>query len=113
MRNLMRRFAADRSGAVAILVAGGIIAFVGFIGLATDAARGYMVKEKLSEALDAAALAGGRVMNSPNRDADIISSSTPTFHPTTSAPPMATPRSRPLPMDGRSRSPPLRTCRPR
>jgi len=71
MRNLARRFATDRSGAVAILVAGGIVAFVAFLGLATDAARGYMVKEKLSEALDAAALAGGRVMNSAHRDDDI------------------------------------------
>jgi Flp pilus assembly protein TadG len=71
MHSLARRFAADRSGAVSIMVAGGIIAFVGFLGLATDAARGYMVKEKLSEALDAAALAGGRVINSPNRDDDI------------------------------------------
>ena len=71
MRKFWNRFAADRRGAVAIMVAGGIVVFVGFVGLATDAARGYIVKAKLSEALDAAALAGGRVINSPNRDADI------------------------------------------
>lgn len=53
------------------LVAGGIISLVASLGLATDAARGYMVKARLSQALDAAALAGGRAMFSPNRDADI------------------------------------------
>ena len=63
--------AGDARGAVALLVGAGIVAFVGFVGLATDAARGYMVKSKLSEALDAAGLAGGKAINSPTRDADI------------------------------------------
>jgi Flp pilus assembly protein TadG len=71
MRKFWNRFAADRRGAVAIMVAGGIVAFVAFVGLATDAARGYMVKAKLSEALDAAGLAGGHAMNAPTRDEDI------------------------------------------
>lgn len=38
---------------------------------ATDAARGYMVKARLGQALDSAALAGGREIFSPTRDADI------------------------------------------
>ncbi|MDH3234898.1 MAG: pilus assembly protein TadG-related protein, partial [Alphaproteobacteria bacterium] len=33
---------------------------VGFIGLGTDAARGYLVKARLSQALDAAGLAGAQ-----------------------------------------------------
>ncbi|NQU72634.1 MAG: Tad domain-containing protein, partial [Rhodospirillales bacterium] len=53
------------------LVAGGIIMLMASIGLATDAARGYMAKARLSQALDSAALAGGRAMFSPTRDADI------------------------------------------
>lgn len=63
--------AGDRSGAVAVFLAAGIVAIVGFAGLATDAARGYMVKARLSQALDAAALAGGKVMFQPGRDDDI------------------------------------------
>ncbi len=64
-------FAADRRGAVAAFLAAAIIPLVGALGLATDTARGYMVKAKLGEALDAAALAGGRNIFSANRDADI------------------------------------------
>jgi Flp pilus assembly protein TadG len=71
MASLLQRFARDRRGAVAIFVAAGIIAFVGFVGLATDAARGYMVKARLSQALDAAGLAGGKVMNTTNLQADL------------------------------------------
>lgn len=53
-------------------VALAIIPLIGFIGLATDAARGYIVKSRLSYALDAAGLAGGRVVFSPTRDDDIL-----------------------------------------
>jgi hypothetical protein len=48
-----------------------IVPLIGALGLATDAARGYMVRSQLSSALDAAALAGGKIMFSVNRDADI------------------------------------------
>lgn len=68
LRGLVR----DRSGSIAPLVAGGMVVLVASVGLATDAARGYMVKARLSQALDAAALAGGRVMFSPDRDSDIV-----------------------------------------
>jgi Mg-chelatase subunit ChlD len=74
MKFLLQRFAAfkhDTRGAVTAFVAGGIIAMIGAVGLATDAARGYMVKARLGQALDAAALAGGREIFSPTRDADI------------------------------------------
>ncbi len=71
LRASVARFARDRRGSVAVLVGVGIISFVGFVGLATDAARGYLVKAKLSEALDAAGLAGGKAFNAPTRDADI------------------------------------------
>lgn len=71
---LLKRFSefkSDTRGAIAALVAGGIVTMVGAVGLATDAARGYMVKARLGQALDAAALAGGREIFSPTRDADI------------------------------------------
>lgn len=65
------RFSMDRRGAVAVFLAVGIVPLIGFIGIATDAARGYMVRAKLQQALDAAALAGGRAIDDPDRDDDI------------------------------------------
>jgi hypothetical protein len=41
------------------------------VGLGVDTIRGYLVQSRLSAALDSAGLAGGRVMFSPTRDADI------------------------------------------
>jgi Flp pilus assembly protein TadG len=73
MASLLQRLARDRRGAVAVFVGAGITAFVAFVGLATDAARGYMVKARLSQALDAAGLAGGKAINTPNINADIES----------------------------------------
>ena len=67
----LRAFAGIRRGAVAAFIAVAIIPLVGALGLATDTARGYMVRAKLGEALDAAALAGGKNIFSANRDADI------------------------------------------
>ncbi len=71
LQALIAAFAENRRGAVAAFLAAAIIPLVGALGLATDTARGYMVKAKLGEALDAAALAGGRNIFSANRDADI------------------------------------------
>ena len=65
---LLRR---DQRGNVAVIVGAAIIPLVGALGLATDTARGYLVKARLSQALDAAALAGGKVYFSTQRDADI------------------------------------------
>ncbi len=67
----LRRFAENQRGAVAVLIAVAVVPLFGFIGVATDAARGYMFKAKLQQAVDAAALAGGRVINDPDRDSDI------------------------------------------
>lgn len=58
---------------MAIFMAAGIVAFVGFAGLSVDAVRGYLVQSRLAGALDAAGLAGARVMFSQNRDQDIVS----------------------------------------
>ncbi len=69
--DVTRRLGSDRHGGVAIFIAAMIIPLVAFLGVATDAARGYLVKSRLSYALDAAGLAGARVMFSPTRDQDI------------------------------------------
>lgn len=60
-----------RRGSVVTYLAVAVVPLVGFLGLAVDTTRGYLVKAQLSQALDAAGLAGGRVIFSPNRDADI------------------------------------------
>jgi Flp pilus assembly protein TadG len=62
---------ADRRGSVAWLMAGAIVPLVAAIGLSVDGARGWLVKSRLSQAIDAAGLAGGRVISSDSRDADI------------------------------------------
>ena len=66
-----RQFLNDKSGAFSVLLAAGLVTLVGAVAIATDAARGYMVKARLSQALDAAALAGGRNMFSLTRDDEI------------------------------------------
>ena len=66
-----KQFIDDRKGAVAVLMASGIVVMVAAVGIATDAARGYILKARLSQALDAAALAGGRAFFSPTRDDEI------------------------------------------
>jgi Flp pilus assembly protein TadG len=62
----MRRFLRGDSGAIAIYFGLSCIVFVGVAGLAVDAARGYLVKARLSEAIDAAALAGGKALQTAN-----------------------------------------------
>jgi hypothetical protein len=61
----------NENGGMAIFMAVGAVAFVGFIGLSVDAIRGYLIHSRLSTALDAAGLAGARVIYSPNLNADI------------------------------------------
>ncbi len=61
----------DQAGGVIVFLAFAIVPLVGFIGIATDTARGYLVKSRLSSALDAAGLAGGKVFFSETRDDDI------------------------------------------
>ena len=68
---LFHRLLAERRGAVAVFLAFAIIPIIGFIGIGTDTARAYMVKSRLSSALDAAGLAGGKAFFSPTRDQDI------------------------------------------
>ena len=56
----MRRMLRDTGGASFVFVAAAIVPLVGFVGLSTDAARGYLVKARLSQALDASGLAGAQ-----------------------------------------------------
>ncbi len=72
VQNLLRRFAIDRRGVTAVMLGFAIVPMIGFVGMATDTARAYLVKSRLSSALDSAGLAGGRQFFAPTRDADIL-----------------------------------------
>ena len=61
----------DRRGAIAVLFALMLVPLLGFVGLAVDGVLLYSVQSKLQDALDAAALAGARVLRDPGRDARI------------------------------------------
>lgn len=67
----LKGFPGDRRGSAVVYVAAIAVPLVTIVGVSIDAARGYLVKSKLSQALDAAGLAGGRVALSPTRDDDI------------------------------------------
>lgn len=67
----LKDFPGDRRGSAVVYVAAIAVPLVSIVGVSIDAARGYLVKSKLSQALDAAGLAGGRVALSPTRDDDI------------------------------------------
>lgn len=71
LSRFVKRFARDSRGSTYLFVGITIIPLMGFLGLATDVARGYLVKSRLQYALDAAGLAGARVYYSDYRDDDI------------------------------------------
>jgi Flp pilus assembly protein TadG len=68
---LLRALATDRRGGVAMILGLAIIPLFAIIGLSIDTTRAYMTKSRLSSAVDAAALAGGRVFMSDTRDQDV------------------------------------------
>jgi Flp pilus assembly protein TadG len=68
----LRRLLGDDRGALAAIVGLAIIPLFAAIGLAVDGARGYMLKSKLSYAIDAAGLAGGRAFETDLREEDIM-----------------------------------------
>lgn len=71
IRHRLCRFRRDRRGTVAVYLAVAAVPLMGFVGMAVDTGRGQLVKARLNQALDAAALAGGRAFFEPTRDADI------------------------------------------
>ncbi len=61
--NSCRQFCMDNRGMSLPMVALILVPVLGFIGLSVDAGRGYMIKSRLGDALDAAALAGAQVVH--------------------------------------------------
>jgi hypothetical protein len=62
----------QEKGSLNVLYALALIPMIGALGLATDTARGYLLKARLSQSIDQAVLAGGKVYFSPGRDADVL-----------------------------------------
>ncbi len=67
----LRGFGTNRRGSVFTLVGIATVPLVAFIGLSTDAGRGYLTKARLGQAVDAAALAGGRAFFQSYREDDV------------------------------------------
>jgi len=63
--------AQDR-GSMNVLYAVALIPMIGALGLATDTGRGYLLKARLSQSIDQAVLAGGKVYFSSTRDEDVL-----------------------------------------
>jgi hypothetical protein len=57
-----RRRAVRRGGTIAIIAAGGILAFLGFCALSVDLGRAAATRNKLQRACDAGALAGAQLL---------------------------------------------------
>lgn len=68
---ILKRFSKNQSGSVMIIVGTAIVPLVTVVAIGVDVSRAYIVKSKLSSALDAAALAGGRAFYLAHRDDDI------------------------------------------
>jgi Flp pilus assembly protein TadG len=68
----LRRLLGDQRGALMAIMGLAVIPLFAAIGLAIDTGRGYMLKSKLSYAIDAAGLAGGRAFDTDLREEDIM-----------------------------------------
>jgi Flp pilus assembly protein TadG len=68
----LRRLLGDQRGALMAILGLAIIPLFAAVGLAIDTGRGYMLKSKLSYAIDAAGLAGGRAFETDMREEDIM-----------------------------------------
>lgn len=62
----------QEKGSLNVLYALAMIPMIGALGLATDTARGYLLKARLSQSIDQAVLAGGKVYFSPERNDDVL-----------------------------------------
>jgi len=68
---LVKRIKRDNRGMSGVLLAATLVPILGVVGIATDISRAYIVKSRLSSALDAAALAGGKSFYDEDRTQQI------------------------------------------
>ena len=67
----IRDLAGDRAASAMAIFGFALIPMVAAAGLATDSLMGMLARSEMARAVDAAALAGARSINSPTRDAEI------------------------------------------
>lgn len=72
LRALLTRLARDRSGVSAVLLAVSLVPTAGAVGLAVDGSLGYLLRSRMTKALDAAGLAAGRMALDDNVDPEAI-----------------------------------------
>jgi hypothetical protein len=65
-RKLTGAILRDRSGASALIFVFALVPMVGAVGLSVDSALGYLIRSRMSKALDTAGLAAGRVALNAN-----------------------------------------------
>lgn len=70
-RRPLCRLLGDERGATAVMLAVLLVPLIAFVGLSVDTARAYFLKARLNQAIDAAALAGGRVFFETDRNQDV------------------------------------------
>ncbi len=71
LRSIFSKLTHDIRGMSGVMITMSLIPTIGVIGIATDVSRAYIVKSRLSSALDAAALAGGKNFFETDREAQI------------------------------------------
>ncbi len=59
------RFGMGRAGSAALLFAAAAVPLVGMVGIAVDYSRAFLLRSRLMTAIDAGALAGGKILTSP------------------------------------------------
>ena len=69
--SVVRAALKDQRGGIAMLLAFAILPMCGAVGLALDGARGYLLKARLSTALDSAGLAAAQNINSDDLAGDV------------------------------------------
>lgn len=60
LRLIFKDIARDENGSTVVFIAAAIVPIVAFVGIAIDTGRGYMLKQRLSYAVEAAALAAAK-----------------------------------------------------
>ncbi len=63
----IRHLVGDDRGAIVLLVAIALVPLLAFVGLAVDGGQAFAVESRLIQAVDAAALAGGKLIDQPDR----------------------------------------------
>lgn len=72
IRTTTRNFLENQKGLSAVVVGVGLVPIMIGVGMAFDTTKAHLLRSELSAAVDAAALAGGRVFFDDTRDQDVV-----------------------------------------